>query len=65
MLHPQGAVYGLQNDFFSTAMFRPRMRSRLFKGLYLAGASVHLGGGVPTTIGSGVAVGSLVERDLS
>jgi phytoene desaturase len=65
LLHPQGAVYGLQNDFFSTAMFRPRMRSRLFKGLYLAGASVHLGGGVPTTIGSGVAVGSLVEQDLS
>ena len=64
LLHPRGAVYGLQNDFFSTAMFRPRMRSRLFKGLYLAGASVHLGGGVPTTIGSGVAVSGLVERDL-
>ena len=64
LLHPYGAVYGLQNDFFSTAMFRPRMRSRVFKGLYLAGASVHLGGGVPTTVGSGVCVGGLVEEDF-
>jgi len=64
LLHPCGAVYGLQNDFFSTAMFRPRMRSRLFQGLYLAGASVHLGGGVPTTVGSGVCVGELVEEDF-
>ncbi len=64
LLHPEGAVYGLQNDFFTTAMFRPRMRSRVFKNLYLAGASVHLGGGVPTTIGSGVCVGGLVEQDM-
>lgn len=62
-LHPQGAVYGLMNDFTKTAMFRPRMRSPLFKGLYLAGASVHLGGGVPPTTASGVCVGDLIAHD--
>lgn len=61
-LHPNGAVYGLQNDLTCTAMFRPRMKSPIIDGLYLAGASVHLGGGVPTTIGSGVCVGDLIEK---
>jgi phytoene desaturase len=65
LLHPRGAVYGLNNDLFSTAMFRPGLRSRVVKGLYLAGASTHFGGGVPTTVGSGVAVSGLIEKDFS
>ncbi len=65
LLHPRGAVYGLNNDLFSTAMFRPNMRSRLFDGLYLAGASTHFGGGVPTTVGSGMAVSGIIEKDMS
>lgn len=64
LLHPSGAVYGLNNDLVSTAMFRPRIKSRLYKGLYLAGASTHFGGGVPTTIGSGVVVGDIVYKDF-
>ena len=46
-------------------MFRPSMRSRVFKGLYLAGASTHFGGGVPTTIGSGMAVSGIIEKDFA
>jgi phytoene desaturase len=64
LLHPRGAVYGLNNDLFSTAMFRPGLRSRVIDGLYLAGASTHFGGGVPTTIGSGVAVSGIMEKDM-
>lgn len=63
LLHPRGAVYGLQNDLAATAMFRPRMRSSVVDGLYLAGASTHFGGGVPTTVGSGVAVAEVIEKD--
>ena len=62
-LHPRGAVYGLQNDMTCTAMFRPKMKSPIFKNLYLAGASVHLGGGVPVTTGSGICVGDLIKKD--
>ncbi len=64
LLLPRGAVYGLQNDLFCTAMFRPRMKSRVIKNLYLSGASVHLGGGVPTTIGSGIVAGGIIEKDF-
>lgn len=62
-LHPRGAVYGLQQDLFNSAMFRPNMKSRVFKGLYLTGASTHLGGGVPPTIGSGIAASQMVLKD--
>ena len=65
LLHPRGAVYGLNNDLFSTAMFRPGLRSRVIDGLYLAGASTHFGGGVPTTIGSGIAVSGIIQRDFA
>ncbi len=64
LLTPQGAIYGLFLDFFSSAMFRPHPRSRVVKNLYLAGASVGLGGGVPTTIASGVITSDYVLKDL-
>lgn len=64
-LHPGGAVYALQNDITASAFFRPRLRSKAVKGLYLAGASTHFGGGVPPTIGSGIAASSLVLEDLA
>jgi phytoene dehydrogenase-like protein len=50
LLSPQGAMYGLFLDFFSSAMFRPHPRSRVIKNLYLAGASTGMGGGIPTTL---------------
>ena len=63
-LHPGGAVYGLQNDIVASAFFRPRLRSKAVPGLYLAGASTHFGGGVPPTIGSGIAASSCILEDF-
>lgn len=59
----RGAVYGIENGLLATAAFRPRMRSGVIEGLYLAGSSVHLGGGIPVCIGSGLIVADLVGAD--
>ena len=59
----RGALYGLENGLLSTSMFRPRMRSPILEGLYLAGSSVHLGGGIPVCIGSGMIVADMVTED--
>ena len=64
LLHPGGAVYALQNDIMASAFFRPRLRSKAVKGLYLTGASTHFGGGVPPTIGSGIAAGNIMLEDF-
>ena len=57
---PDGAIYGLQQDLFAQAVFRPANQSRSIKGLYLTGASTHPGGGVPTTISSGYVAAQLI-----
>jgi phytoene desaturase len=62
LLHPEGAIYALQQDLTATAVFRPNARSRAIKGLYLAGASTHPGGGVPTTVGSGIIAAGLIDK---
>ncbi len=36
--------------------------SKSIRGLYLAGASTHPGGGVPATIASGAIAARLIER---
>jgi len=59
---PEGAIYGLQEDLPAQAVFRPASKSKFFKGLYLAGASTHPGGGVPTTMGSGMIAAEQVLR---
>jgi len=61
LLHPGGAIYAVQEDLTAQAVFRPNARSRAIKGLYLAGASTHPGGGVPTTIGSGIIAAELID----
>lgn len=61
--HPRGAVYGLQSDITCSAAFRPGARSRAVKGLYLTGASTHLGGGVAPTIGSGMVAGDIILKE--
>lgn len=62
LLQPQGSIYGLFSDLTTLAMFRPRSRSKAIKNLYLTGSSTHLGGGVPTTIASGlITAGYLLE----
>jgi phytoene desaturase len=62
LLHPGGAIYGLQEDLAAQTVFRPRSRSKAVGGLYLAGASTHPGGGVPAVIGSGIIAAGLVEK---
>lgn len=63
LLSPQGAIYGLFSDLTSLALFRPHPRSRVIEGLYLTGSSTHLGGGVPTTIASGIITSGYVLKD--
>ena len=59
---PDGAIYGLQQDITAQAVFRPASKSKCIEGLYLAGASTHPGGGVPTTIGSGIIASELIAK---
>ena len=59
---PGGAIYGLQQEGTASAMFRPASKSKAIGGLYLAGASTHPGGGVPSVIASGMIAAGLVER---
>jgi phytoene desaturase len=63
LLQPQGSIYGLFSDLTTLAMFRPNSRSRAVRNLYLTGSSTHLGGGVPTTIASGIITSGYVMKD--
>lgn len=58
----EGAIYGLAQDFPTETIFRPSNKSKSIQGLYLAGASTNPGGGVPTTIASGVITARLIEK---
>ncbi len=64
LLHPEGGIYGLFSDITSLAMFRMRNRSKAIKNLYLSGASTHFGGGVPTSVASGVVTADLITSDM-
>ncbi|MDD5712044.1 MAG: NAD(P)/FAD-dependent oxidoreductase [Smithellaceae bacterium] len=59
---PDGAIYALRQDMMNETVFRPAAKSRSIAGLYLVGASTHPGGGVPTTIASGIVATDLIER---
>ncbi len=60
----RGALYGLESGLLTTSLFRPRMRSSQLERLYLVGSSVHLGGGIPVCIGSGMIGADMVLEDL-
>lgn len=62
LLHPEGAIYGLQQPTTASLMFRPSAKSRSIKGLYLSGASTHPGGGVPAVVSSGIIAADLIEE---
>lgn len=62
LLSPEGAIYALRQDFANASMFRPSAKSKSIQGLYLVGASTHPGGGVPTTICSGMIGADLVMK---
>ena len=60
--NPEGSIYGFDMDLPKSAIFRPSSKSKFIKGLYLAGASTHPGGGVPTVTASGYNAAKLIER---
>ncbi len=62
LLAPHGAIYALRQDITSEMAFRPSAKSKSIQGLYLVGASTHPGGGVPTTIASGLIAADLIEK---
>jgi phytoene desaturase len=62
LLSPEGAIYALRQDLTSGVTFRPAAKSKSIKGLYLVGASTHPGGGVPTTIASGMIAADLIQK---
>ncbi|MBN2284787.1 MAG: NAD(P)/FAD-dependent oxidoreductase [Deltaproteobacteria bacterium] len=62
LLSPEGAIYALRQDLTCGVTFRPAARSKSIKGLYLVGASTHPGGGVPTTIASGMIAADLIRK---
>ena len=62
LLSPEGAIYALRQDLTCGVTFRPAAKSKSIKGLYLAGASTHPGGGVPTTIASGMIAADLIQK---
>jgi phytoene desaturase len=62
LLLPEGSIYSLQQDLPAMAVLRPAARSKSIRGLYLTGSSTHPGGGVPTTIASGLIAAHLIER---
>lgn len=59
-----GAIYGLASHGRLAGGFKPRNRSRNFKGLYLAGGSANPGPGVPMVLMSGVTAARSVVEDL-
>ena len=62
LLLPEGAIYAFQQDLSAAAIFRPSARSKSIQSLYLTGSSTHPGGGVPTTISSGVIAAKLIDQ---
>lgn len=62
LLHPEGAIYGLQQETTASLCFRPSAKSKSIKGLYLAGASTHPGGGVPVAVASGIIAADLIQK---
>ncbi len=59
-----GAIYGLASHGKLIGGFKPRNRSSVLKGLYLAGGSVNPGPGVPMVLMSGVTAARSVCEDF-
>ncbi|NPV85713.1 MAG: NAD(P)/FAD-dependent oxidoreductase [Anaerolineae bacterium] len=62
LLLPGGAIYGLQQDLTAQAVLRPAGKSKSIRHLYLTGASTHPGGGIPTTMGSGLIAAEMIAK---
>ena len=59
----KGSIYGVSSNSKTTAFKRLPNRSRLLKGLYFAGGSVHPGGGIPLVMLSGKIAATLIAED--
>lgn len=59
----KGSIYGVSSNSKTTAFKRLPNRSRLLKGLYFAGGSVHPGGGIPLVMLSGKMAATLIAED--
>jgi len=60
-----GAIYGLASHGRLKGGFKPRNRSRVLRGLYIAGGSANPGPGVPMVLMSGVTAARSACEDLS
>ncbi|MFO0829651.1 MAG: phytoene desaturase family protein [Phycisphaerales bacterium] len=59
-----GAIYGLASHGRLNGGFKPRNRSSVLKGLYLAGGSANPGPGVPMVLMSGVTAANALAEDV-
>lgn len=60
-----GAIYGLASHGRLFGAFKPGNRSRVLKGLYLAGGAAHPGPGMPMVLMSGWIAADALDRDRS
>ncbi len=58
-----GAIYGLASHGKFLGAFKPSNRSKLVKGLYLAGGAAHPGPGMPMVLMSGWIAANAVDQD--
>ncbi|MBN1288855.1 MAG: NAD(P)/FAD-dependent oxidoreductase [Actinobacteria bacterium] len=58
-----GSIYAYSMSIMSQMLFRPSNRSRCIKGLYLCGASTHMGS-VPGAVASGIMTADLALNEL-
>lgn len=57
----KGALYGLNSNKLTSALYRQRNKSNKYKNLYFVGGSVHPGGGIPLCLNSAKIVGELIK----
>ncbi|NLR90574.1 1-hydroxycarotenoid 3,4-desaturase CrtD [Flammeovirga agarivorans] len=58
----KGALYGLNSNKLTHALYRQRNKSNDFKNLYFVGGSVHPGGGIPLCLNSSKIVEGLINE---
>ena len=61
---PDGMTFGLQPRLSQMGPLRPKVRSPYLRGLFLAGASVHPGAGIPLVLSSGRKAGEAAAEML-
>ena len=57
-----GSLYGTSSNSKTAAFVRQANESKLVKGLYFCGGSVHPGGGIPLCLKSAAIVSNLIKE---